>query len=103
MDGASHFMIFRRIMLPLARPVISAMVILSFLGNWGEYIWVTVSSTRDQTKTIPADLSYFTTMTNVFWWYQMAALCIAILPVMAVYISLNRMFIRGMTEGALKA
>ncbi len=102
-DGAGHFAIFLRIMLPLARPVLSAIVILSFVGNWGEYIWVIVSSTKDLYKTIPAALSYFTTMTNVFWWYQMAALCIAILPVLVVYIALNKMFIRGMTEGALKA
>ena len=102
-DGASHFAVFRHIMLPLARPVVSAMVILSFVGNWGEYIWAIVSNTKDKFKTIPAALTYFTTMANVFWWYQMAALCIAIVPVLLVYIVLNRMFIRGMTEGALKA
>jgi ABC-type glycerol-3-phosphate transport system permease component len=102
-DGAGHFAIFRRIMLPLARPVLSAMVILAFVGNWGEYIWAIVSNTKDKFKTIPAALTYFTTMANVFWWYQMAALCIAILPVLVVYIALNKLFIRGMTEGALKA
>jgi ABC-type glycerol-3-phosphate transport system permease component len=103
MDGASHFTVFRHIMLPLAKPVVSAILILSFIGNWGEYIWVIVSNTRDTVKTIPAALTYFTTMSNVFWWYQMAALFIAIFPVMLVYLALNRMFIRGMTEGALKA
>ncbi len=102
-DGAGHFTVFRRIMLPLARPVVSAMVILSFIGSWGEYIWAIVSNTKDKVKTIPAALTYFTTMANVFWWYQMAALCIAILPVLCVYIVLNKMFIRGMTEGAPKA
>ena len=102
-DGASHLAVFRHLMLPLARPAVSAIVILSFIGNWGEYIWVIVSNTRDSVKTIPAALSYFTTMTNVFWWYQMAALFIAIVPVLVVYLALNKMFIRGMTEGALKA
>ena len=101
-DGASHLAVFRHLMLPLARPAVSAIVILSFIGNWGEYIWVIVSNTRDSVKTIPAALSYFTTMTNVFWWYQMAALFIAIFPVLVAYIALNKMFIRGMTEGALK-
>ena len=103
MDGASQFAVFRHIMLPLAKPVTSAILILSFIGNWGEYIWAIVSNTRDTVKTIPAALTYFTTMCNVFWWYQMAALFIAIFPVMVVYLALNRMFIRGMTEGALKA
>ena len=101
-DGASHFAVFRRIMLPLAKPVLSAIVILTFIGNWGEYIWAIVSNTKDATKTIPAALTYFTTMANVFWWYQMAALFIAIFPVLVAYIALNKMFIRGMTEGALK-
>ncbi len=103
MDGASHFTVFRYLMLPLAKPVVSAILILTFIGNWGEYIWAIVSNTRDTVKTIPAALTYFTTMSNVFWWYQMAALFIAIFPVMLVYLALNRMFIRGMTEGALKA
>lgn len=102
-DGASHFAVFRHIMLPLAKPIVSAILILTFIGNWGEYLWAIVSNTRDVVKTIPAALTYFTTMSNVFWWYQMAALFIAIFPVMLVYIVLNRMFIRGMTEGALKA
>jgi raffinose/stachyose/melibiose transport system permease protein len=103
MDGASQFAVFRHIMLPLARPITSAILILAFIGNWGEYIWVIVSNTRDAVKTIPAALTYFTTMSNVFWWYQMAALFIAIFPVLVVYLVLNKMFIRGMTEGALKA
>jgi len=103
MDGASQFAVFRHIMLPLARPATSAILILTFIGNWGEYIWAIVSNTRDAVKTIPAALTYFTTMSNVFWWYQMAALFIAIFPVLVVYLALNRMFIRGMTEGALKA
>lgn len=102
MDGASQAVVFRRLMLPLAKPILSAILILSFVGNWGEYICVTVSNTKDTVKTIPAALSYFTSAMNVFWWYQMAALCIAVLPILAAYIAFNRMFIRGLTEGALK-
>jgi raffinose/stachyose/melibiose transport system permease protein len=101
-DGAGQLAIFGRLMLPLATPAVSAIVILSFVGNWGEYIWVTVSNTKETFKTIPTALSYFTSMTNVFWWYQMAALFFTIFPLLAIYIVFSRFFIRGMTEGALK-
>ncbi len=78
-------------------------MILSFVGNWGEYIWVTVSNTKEAFKTIPSALSYFTSMTNVFWWYQMAALFFTIFPLLLIYVVFNQFFIRGMTEGALKS
>jgi ABC-type glycerol-3-phosphate transport system permease component len=102
-DGAGNLQIFSRLMLPLAVPAVSAIVILSFVGNWGEYIWVTVSNTKEAFKTIPSALSYFTSMTNVFWWYQMAALFFTIFPLLLIYIVFNQFFIRGMTEGALKS
>jgi raffinose/stachyose/melibiose transport system permease protein len=102
-DGAAHLQVFSRLMLPLATPAVSAIVILSFVGNWGEYIWVTVSNTKEAYKTIPSALSYFTSMTNVFWWYQMAALFFTIFPLLAIYVVFNQFFIRGMTEGALKS
>jgi raffinose/stachyose/melibiose transport system permease protein len=101
-DGANQFQVFTRIMLPLSKPAISCIVILTFMGNWGEYTWAVVSNTKDNVKTIPAALSYFTTMTNVFWWYQMAALSIAIFPVIIVYVIFNKFFIQGFIEGAVK-
>ena len=101
-DGAGHLQVFARIVLPLSKPAISCIVITNFMGNWGEYIWAMVSNTDDSVKTIPAALSYFTTMTNVFWWYQMAALSIAIVPVVLVYVIFNKFFIQGFIEGAVK-
>ena len=101
-DGASYFRVFSHIAFPLAKPAISCIAILSFINNWGEYIWAIVSNTKDNVKTVPAALSYFTSMTNVFWWYQMAALSIAVVPIIIVYILFNKYFIRGFTEGAVK-
>lgn len=101
-DGASQFKVFTGIILPLSKPAVSCIVILNFIGNWGEYIWALVSNTNDEAKTIPAALSYFTSMSNVFWWYQMAALSIAIVPVVSIYVLFNKFFIRGFTEGAVK-
>jgi raffinose/stachyose/melibiose transport system permease protein len=101
-DGASQFKIFTHLILPLSKPAMSCIAILDFIGNWGEYIWAIVSNTKDNVKTIPAALSYFTSMTNVFWWYQMAALSVATVPVIIMYAIFNKFFIRGLTEGAVK-
>jgi raffinose/stachyose/melibiose transport system permease protein len=101
-DGAGHMKVFTRIIIPLSKSAISCIVILNFMGNWGEYIWAVVSNTKDSVKTIPAALSYFTSMSNVFWWYQMAALSIAIIPIVTVYTVFNKYFIQGFVEGAVK-
>ena len=79
-DGANHFKVFWHVACPLSLPALSCIAILSFINCWGEYIWAVVSNTKDAYTTIPAALSYFTTMSNVFWWYQMAALSISIVP-----------------------
>lgn len=101
-DGANQVQVFTKIILPLSKPAISCIAILTFLGTWGEYIWATISNTKDNVKTIPVALSYFTSMSNVFWWYQMAALFITIVPVITIYLIFNKLFIRGFAEGAVK-
>lgn len=101
-DGASQWQVFARIMAPLARAAFSSICIIAFLGSWGEYLWSSVSNLRTEVKTMPVALSMFTTSMNVFWWYQMAALSLATIPSVLVYVTFQRFFERGLTEGAMK-
>jgi ABC-type glycerol-3-phosphate transport system permease component len=101
-DGASQWQVFVRIMAPLSAATFSSICIIAFLSCWGEYLWASVSNIQPQVKTMPVALSMFTTSMNVFWWYQMAALTLATVPSVLIYISFQRFFERGLTEGALK-
>ncbi len=101
-DGASQWQVFAKIMAPLARAAFSSICIISFLHCWGEYLWASVSNLQTQVKTLPVALSMFTTSMNVFWWYQMAALSLATIPSVLLYVAFQRFFERGLTEGALK-
>lgn len=101
-DGAGELRVFINIYLPLSMPAVSCIVILTFIRCWGEYIWATLSSKSDTVKTIPVGLGYFTNAANVYWWYQMAALAIVIVPTVLVFIVFSKAIMGGLTEGAVK-
>ena len=89
-DGASQWQVFTKIMAPLCRAAFSSICIIAFLHCWGEYLWSSVSNLQTQVKTLPVALSMFTTSMNVFWWYQMAALSLATIPSVLIYIAFQR-------------
>lgn len=101
-DGASQWQVFTKIMAPLSRAAFSSICIIAFLHCWGEYLWSSVSNLQMEVKTVPVALSMFTTSMNVFWWYQMAALSLATIPSVLIYVAFQRFFERGLTEGAIR-
>lgn len=103
MDGSSSFDIYRRILMPLARPVIGAVGIFTFVGAWNEFFLALVFIQRKELYTLPlgtqvfATSEYSTDFTLLF-----AAFSISMLPMVIVYLLMQRQFIAGMAGGALK-
>ncbi|MFI6600625.1 carbohydrate ABC transporter permease [Nonomuraea sp. NPDC050536] len=106
MDGASHSRIFFRVMLPMARPALISITIFNVLGQWNQYqlpLILLSGNARDKwvlTQGI-ADISTSTGY-SADWGALFAALSMAILPMLVVYILFHRHIQAGMTEGALK-
>lgn len=103
-DGCSHWGVFLRIMLPLARPGLVSIGIFQFLGMWNEYLLPLVLNTDEDKYVLTQGLAniavtqgYHSDFSGLF-----AGLTISILPVLAVYLAFHRQISTGMTAGALK-
>ena len=102
MDGATVWSTMSRIIFPLCRPVMSTVLILSFLDTWNEFPFALVLVTKDYLRTLPVGLTNFNGQFTTNYTTLMAALVISILPVMLVYFLFSKKIIEGMTAGAVK-
>ena len=101
-DGCSRLQIFYRIVLPLTWPGVSAMAIVIFRFTWNEYIIALTMSSSDSTRTIPVGLYYFVAAFGIEWGVLMAAVMLALIPAIVVFVLMQRKFVEGMTSGAVK-
>ncbi len=104
-DGANDLDRMLRIGVPLAVPVIGTIAIFTALNIWGDYLWPLVALPSQQNWTMPLGLVNFqnTFATQQLWGPLFAGYVIAALPMVILFLLLMDFFIRGLTEGALKA
>lgn len=101
-DGCSDFGLFGRIFLPLARPGIATITIFQFLGTWNEFMFATTFISTPKLKTIQSALYAAVGRYSTDWTALCAGLSMAVLPILIVYLLLQRQFIQGLTAGAIK-
>ena len=101
-DGASRLGVLFRITLPLSLPGIVAIVIYAFVTTWNEFIFALVLAQDARVKTLPIGIAEFTTEFNTDWGAVMAASLIMTLPIAILFFAMQRLFIGGLTAGALK-
>lgn len=100
-DGASRWLIFRRIVLPMAIGGIAATAVLCFIFSWTEFLFV-LTLTQTGLKTIPVVSSTFVTSTGTAWG-KMAALGVgAMVPAFVFILLVQKNLVRGLTMGGLK-
>lgn len=98
-DGASDFDVYRKIMLPLAKPAVAALVIMDFLATWNEFTMALIFIQSEEWKTVPLGLMGLQGQFSSNYPTVMAATLVAILPVILVYILLQRYFVAGLGGG----
>jgi ABC-type glycerol-3-phosphate transport system permease component len=101
-DGCSPFGAFWRVVLPLSRPGLATVGILSFVNAWNEFFLALIFIHNQNLMTLPLGLQTFVYQYHVEWPYYFAGLATAIVPIIVVYLALQRQFIRGMTAGAIR-
>lgn len=101
-DGASYFLTFVAIILPLALPGVFSVGVFVFVLSWNEYLFAGVLITSGSLKTIPVGISEFITSFDVRWGEIMAMGALATMPVIALFLSVQRFFLRGVIAGAIK-
>ncbi|MGQ9629254.1 MAG: carbohydrate ABC transporter permease [bacterium] len=101
-DGCTEFGVFWRIMLPLAKPAMVTLIIITFMGSWNDYLLPLVVLHSDANRTIPLGIVHFQQEYLTDYRLVFAAIVISFTPVIVLYIIFQRQFIQGIAGGALK-
>lgn len=102
-DGASEMRIFWTLYLPMAKPIVATIAILSFTGSWEDFLWPLVSTSGPAMQTMPLVLSSFTTSGGaVQYGPMMASAVVATLPVVVLFLLTQRHFVSGLSAGGVK-
>lgn len=101
-DGCSTFGVYWRIILPLSKPALAALTILSFMGTWRSFMWPLIVTHTRNMFTLPLALTQFQEMYGVHWTLLMAGSVIMIIPMLVVFVFGQRFFVEGIQLGAVK-
>ena len=101
-DGLSEYGIWARIMLPLSKPAISTLIIFTFVSTWNDFLGPLIYLTETELKTIQIGLRMFISQYSAEYGLIMAASVIALIPVLVVFLSLQKYFVQGVASAGLK-
>jgi ABC-type glycerol-3-phosphate transport system permease component len=102
-DGASRLETFWRVVLPLSRPGLAAVALFTFIIAWNSYVWALVLTTKPDMFVISVGVANLVGEYRVQWNELMAASVIGALPVVILYMFLNKHLVSAITAGAVKA
>jgi multiple sugar transport system permease protein len=101
-DGANHFTVFRRIVMPLSFAAVSALVIFQFVSSWNDYEGPLVYIRTMELATIPLGLSFFRDESSTSYGAIMAASVCSLLPIFAVFLTFQKQFVAGIATSGMK-
>lgn len=101
-DGLSEYGIWWRIMLPLSKPALSTLTIFTFVATWNDFLGPLIYLTKTELKTIQIGLRMFISQYSAEYGLIMAASVIALIPVLIVFLALQKYFVQGVATAGLK-
>ncbi|MEM7131111.1 MAG: carbohydrate ABC transporter permease [Chloroflexota bacterium] len=104
-DGANRLRIYWQIVMPLARPALLTVGLITFMGSWNSLLWPLVVAQSEEMQTLPLGLARLALSggwVRIEWGALMAATLLSILPIMVIYVFLQNYFIRGIAMSGLK-
>jgi len=101
-DGCSNFLIYRKIIMPLAKPVIAVLLIFQFTWIWNDFLWGLILTQGETARPITVALYNLQGMYTIEWNIQTAGANITAIPTIIIFLLFQRYFIKGITLGAVK-
>jgi multiple sugar transport system permease protein len=103
MDGASELDLFSIIIIPLTKPIIATLFLMTFLGQWSNFLWqLIVNTPESMNSTLPVTLALFKGQYTTDWTLLMAGSCVMLVPIVILFLFSQKYFIAGITSGAVK-
>ncbi|OTN75816.1 hypothetical protein A5886_000892 [Enterococcus sp. 8G7_MSG3316] len=101
-DGANTFQIYWKVIFPLLSPTTVTVIVLNALWFWNDYLLPSLSVNKEGMYTIPLKMFYFFGEFNKQWHLALAALVIVVLPIIILFIILQKYVVKGISDGAVK-
>ena len=101
-DGAGPFQVFWRVAAPLAKPAYATVAILSFLYNWGQYLWPSIVTRGIDVRPLPVGIGVFQTTAPISWGDIMAYAVMMTLPLLIIFLIFQRQFVQGVASSGVK-
>ena len=101
-EGCGEFRIYWHVVLPIAKPVVAALIILFFVGNWNTLFWPLVLTSTSEMRTLPVGLSTLQSLYLVNYGVMMAGAVVVAVPVVILFLLLQQYFTKGVTLGGVK-
>jgi ABC-type glycerol-3-phosphate transport system permease component len=102
MDGSGEWYTLFRVVLPLVGPGIGTVVILQFLSIWNEFLYAAVLIQSTDKQTLQPTIFHLIGQYTTNWTLLAASLTMAIVPIVIIYVNMQKQFVAGLTQGALK-
>jgi sn-glycerol 3-phosphate transport system permease protein len=103
LDGASHLQTLWYVILPISRPMLVTVTLVSVVTKWNDFLWPLISTNSENMRTLPIGLSYlFSAEGASQWGLIMAATIFVILPVLLLFLRWQKHIVSGLTSGATK-
>ena len=101
-DGLSEYGIWAKVMLPLSKPAISTLIIFTFVGTWNDFLGPYIYLTKTELKTIQIGLRLFISQYTAEYGLIMAGSVITLIPVIIIFLSLQKYFVQGVAASGIK-
>jgi multiple sugar transport system permease protein len=101
-DGAGSWRIIFKIVMPLAKPILTVVGIYTFLSNWNSFLFPFLFTNQESMRTLPVGLAFYMGKQSIDWGHLMAGAALSAVPVLVLFILFQKQIIKGLTAGALK-
>lgn len=101
-DGCNSLQLFFKILLPMTKPTVALLAIFTFIGSWGEFLWPSIVLTNEQLFTLPVGINNLSSAFSADYRLIAAGSMVSIVPIIIFFLSLQRYFIQGSNDGAIK-
>jgi multiple sugar transport system permease protein len=101
-DGASNLQVFTRIVLPLCRPLIAVLTLLTFMYHWNDFLWPLIALKERELFTLPVALGYLNGQDETNYGGVMAATLVSSLPMLLLFLLFQRFFVQGFSRSGIR-
>ncbi len=102
LDGCGHWRVYWNIVLPMSRPILSALAVFFFLANWNAFVWPLVATNDQNLTVVQLGIASFQTQYGSNWNYILAAATVAALPMLALFFAFQRQIVESIKTSGIK-